>query len=251
MAFVADDETAELVDPGEGSLDDPSVLAEMRAAFDATPGDTGDDVAVAQLAPTKGMVIGLVGMELGRPSAWTSASATNGLYGIDGSGQNLAVVTIGTGQDDGERNAASVDHDMAFRARLPAIGRVRTNRFAPFLAATDEESIDARDQSISPASARRSSMWRWISSQRPAFCQALSLRQQVMPEQPATSYGRRSQGIAVYNTNRMPTSASRLPTGGRPPFGRGGSGGMSGAISAHNASGRSCLAISKRSAKHG
>jgi len=165
----------------------------MGAAFDAAPGDARDDVAAAQLAPAKGVVIGFVGMELGRPSA----PAANRLYGIDRRRENLAVVTIGAGQDNRERSAAPVHHDVALGAWLATVGRVRTDRGAPFLAATDEESIDARDQSISPENARRSSMWQWISSQRPVSCQALSLRQQVMPEHPTTSYGRRSHGIAV------------------------------------------------------
>ena len=106
-------------------------------------------------------------------------------------------MTIGAGQEDGERKAAPVHHDVALGAWLATVGRVRTDRGAPFLAATDEESIDARDQSISPENASRSSMWQWISSQRPVSCQALSLRQQVMPEHPTTLYGRRSHGIAV------------------------------------------------------
>ena len=38
MAFVADDEATELVDPREGSLGDPSMVTEMGAAFDAAPG---------------------------------------------------------------------------------------------------------------------------------------------------------------------------------------------------------------------
>lgn len=251
MAFVADDEATELVEPGEGSFHDPSVLAEMCAAFDTAPSDTRDDVAAAQLTSAEGMVIGLVSMELVGTSAWRSAPAADGLYGIEGRRQDLAIVTIGAGQDNGERNPAPVDRDMTLRARPATIGGVRPDCVAPFLAATDEESIEARDQSIAPASARRSSMCRWISSQSLAFCQARSLRQQVMPEHPATACGRRSHGIAVCSTNRMPIRASRLPTLGRPPFGRGGSDGKSGAISAHSASGRSSLAIYRQSAEHG
>ena len=251
VAFVSDDEAAELVDPGEGPFDDPSVLSKMSAAFDATPCDAGRDVSAAQFAPAEGVVVAFVGVQLGGPLARSSAPLANRLYRVDDRRQNFAVMAVGARQDDGEGKAAPIDDDMALRPRPAAIGRVRADRFAPFLAATDEESADARDQSISPARLSRSSKWRWILSQRPASCQALSLRQQVIPEQPATSNGRRSHGVAVYSTNRIPISASLAPTGGRPPFGRGRSGGNSGAISAQRASGRSGLAIPKRSAKHG
>jgi hypothetical protein len=197
VAFISDDEAAELVEPGEGPFDDPSMLSKMRAAFDAAPRDARRDVAAAQVTAAEGVVISLVGMELVGAFARASALSSNGLYGVDDPRQNFAVVTVGAGQDDGERKAAAVDDDMAFRARPAAIGRVRADRFAPFLAATDEESADARDQSISPARLRRSSMRQWILSQSPASCQARSLRQQVIPEQPATSKGRRSHGVAV------------------------------------------------------
>ena len=197
MAFVSDDKTAELVDPGEGALDDPSVLAEMHAAVDAAPCDAGRDVAAAQFAPAEGVVVTFVGVQLGRSLAGSSAPLAHRLYRVDGRRQKLAVVAVRAAQNNGERKAGTVDDDMALRARPAAIGRVRTDRLAPLLAATEDESAAARDQSISPARLSRSSMWRWILSQRPASCQALSLRQQVMPEQPATSNGRRSHGVAV------------------------------------------------------
>ncbi len=54
----------------------------------------------------------------------------------------------------------------------------------------------------------------------------------------------------VYSTKRMPISASRFSTRGRPPFGRGTVGGNNGAISAHRASGNSFLAIPKPSTRH-
>jgi hypothetical protein len=34
-------------------------------------------------------------------------------------------VSVGSGQDDGERQALSVDHDVPLGARLTAVGRVR------------------------------------------------------------------------------------------------------------------------------
>lgn len=82
-------------------------------------------------------------------SKWSSAPLVHRLYRVDGGRQKLAVVTVGTGQNDGEGKASAVDDDMMLRARPAATGRVRADRLAPFLAATEDESADARDQSIS------------------------------------------------------------------------------------------------------
>jgi hypothetical protein len=71
---------------------------------------------------------------------------------IDGLGPSLAVMDIRSGQDEGERQAVAVDHDVALGAGFTAIGRVRTCCITPFLAGTEEASTDAHDQSISPAS---------------------------------------------------------------------------------------------------
>lgn len=251
MSFVADDETPELIDPSEGSLDNPAVSAEVFAALEAAPGDAGRDASGAQVAPAAVKIVAFVGVEFVRSVAGSTAPLADRMNRVHDISQRHAVVAVGAGQDESKRDAGPINQDVSLRARLAAVGRVRADRIAPFLAATDEESTDARDQSISPARLRRSSMWRWTRSHRPTFCQARSRRQQVMPEQPATSKGRRSHGIAVYSTNRMPTNASRASIGGRPPLGRGASGGMSGAISAHNSSGRSFLAMPQSSTQHG
>ncbi len=216
--FVADDEAAELVDPGEGPLHDPAAFARMGAAFDAAAGDAGLDVAAAEFASAEGVAIGLVGVELFRPFARASAPSSYRLDGVDDGRRNLAVAAVGAARDDGERKAASVDDDMALRPRPAAVGRVRADRFTPFLAATGDESAGARDPSISPARPGRSSMWRWMLSQSPTSRQALRLGRQLMPEQPVTSNGGRSHGVAVESASKTPISASPPPTGGRPPL---------------------------------
>jgi hypothetical protein len=50
----------------------------------------------------------------------------------------------------------------------------------------------------------------------PAFCQARSRRQQVMPEPHPISCGSISQGIPDYRTNRMPVSTRLSSNGLRP-----------------------------------
>jgi hypothetical protein len=106
-------------------------------------------------------------------------------------------MAIGARQGEGERQATPIHHDVSLGARLAAIRWIGTCRVTPLLAATEEESTEARDQSIWPTRLRRSSMCRWMRSHRPASCQARNRRQHVIPEQPATSKGSRSHGIAV------------------------------------------------------
>ena len=70
----------------------------------------------------------------------------------------------------------------------------------------------------------------------PAACQSRSRRQHVMPDPQPISWGSISQGMPERSTNRMPVSAARFGTGGRPPLGLGRSGGRSGSTMAHNSS---------------
>ena len=88
----------------------------------------------------------------------------------------------------------------------------------------------------------------WCSlRQTPAWYQSRSLRQHVIPLPHPISAGKYSQGMPVFSTNRIPVSAARSDTRGRPPLGLGGSGGSSGAIRAHNASGNSSFAMAPSS----
>ena len=89
-------------------------------------------------------------------------------------------------------------------------------------------SIQARLQSMRPAQCRRCSSSWCRRLQTPASCQSRSRRQHVTPEPQPISWGSISQGMPERSTNRMPVSAARLATRGRPPLGLGGSAGSKG-----------------------
>lgn len=245
MTFVADDEAAEAVEPGDGSLDDPPVSSEFLAALDAAPGDACDDAPAAYGGAAARIVVSLVGMKPDRPAARRPASLAHGCHSIEQRLKDFAVVNVGSGQNESERQSVAIDENVAFRTGFAAIDGVWAGFLAPFFAGTDEESALARDQSMAPAVLSLSSKRRCREVQTPAFCQSRSRRQHVMPEQPANSRGRYSHGIPAIGTNMMPRSASRAGTGGRPPLGRGGSGGSNATISASKSSGSSSLAISQ------
>jgi len=176
-------------------------------------------------------------MQLGRALARSTPALSDGRHGIDHRLQHGAIVDVGSGQLQGERNAVRVGEDMALRSRLAAIGWVRADRFAPFFAATEALSSAARLKSTPLRRPRRSSSTRWSFSRTPARCQSRSLRQQVMPEPQPISAGKSSHGVPERSTNRMPVRAARSLIRGRPPFGLGGSAGMSGSITAQRRSG--------------
>lgn len=150
--FVADGKTAEAVDPGEGAFDDPPVFAEPLAALDATSCNPRSDAADAALLAAAAMIVGLVGAQFARPAAGASPSSSpNARYGIQGGGQHAAIVAVGAAQCQAKRCAAGVRDEMTLGARLAAVGRVRADLRAPFLAPMLALSRAARDQSIASA----------------------------------------------------------------------------------------------------
>ena len=143
---------------------------------------------------------------------------------------------VGRAEQERERDAVSVHEDVALGAQLAAVGRVRADALAPLFAGKDALSSEQRPKSTAFARpSRPSSAW-WSRSKTPACCQSRRRRQQVMPEPQPIPLGSLAQGMPVRSTKTMPSSALRSSSGGRPPFGRGGRAGSSGAISAQSAS---------------
>ena len=237
-ALISDGEPPEPVDRCEGSLDHPPVSAKALAAVDAAPGDAWLDAGLPACGPAAAVVIGLVSMELVWPASRTASFASHRGDGIEQQLEWDAVVDVGAGQDEAERNAAPVGDQVAPGAGSAAVGRVRTCRFAPLFAATDALSMQAQLQSMRSASCRRLSSSRCNRSHRPACCQSRSRRQQVTPEPHPNSSGSISHPIPVRSTNKIPVRAARAGTRGRPPFGFGRSGGSNGDIKDHSSSGR-------------
>lgn len=242
-ALVADGEPAEAMPPGDGSLHHPAVSAEALGAVDAASGDPGQDVAPPAGVAAAAVIIGLVGVELAWPAARASALAAEGRHRIEGGLEHQAVVAVGRADEPGERLAAAVGDDVVLRARLAAVGRVRPGLGAPLFAGTDALSRQARLQSMRSASASFCNSSRCRAAQTPAACQSRRRRQQLMPQPQPISWGNISQGMPERSTKRMPVSAARLGTAGRPPLGRGRGCGRSGAASAHSASGTRGLAM--------
>jgi hypothetical protein len=65
--LVADPESFELVEPGEGPLDDPSGLAESGSMCSAFSGDLRCDAAGPEKAAVRVVVVAAVGEQSARP----------------------------------------------------------------------------------------------------------------------------------------------------------------------------------------
>ena len=165
------------------------------------------------------VVVTLVGMELVRSATGPAARlGADGLDGVDGGEHHLRIVHVRGAHQDRERDAVGVDHKMALRALFAAILWVLARFLAPG-AGTAAESSAARSQSMRSAWAS-SSKSTWCSRcQTPAWYQSRSLRQHVIPLPHPISAGKYSQGMPVFSTNRIPVSAARSDTRGRPPLG--------------------------------
>ena len=236
--LIADGQTAEAGEPRQRTLDDPAVAAQALTAFDAPARDTRLDSASPAFPAATAVIVGFVGVQLAGPVAWASrATRAHRRDRVERRDELGAVVSVGPGQDNTERRAAGIDDEVALRARLAPVGRVRAGRRPPFFAGRLALSSAARLQSSCPAPSSRSSKARCRLAHTPALCQSRSRRQHDMPEPQPISCGKYSHGKPVRSTNRMPVSAARSGIGGRPPFGRARPGGSSGAITAQRSSG--------------
>lgn len=241
--FVTDAQSSELVKPAEGTFNHPAYTAQTAAVLRVAFRDYRFDPTRPQQHAVQVRVVGSIGIQTIRLATRMTDLSPDRWYRVHQRQQLRHVVPVGPGEPNGKRNALRIRDEVVFRPFLAAIRRVGAGFFAPPTARTEPLSTTARDQSIWSAARSLSSNRRWSRSQTSAACQSRRRRQQVIPEPQPISCGRYSQGMPVLSTKRIPVSASRSPTGGRPPLGRAGRLGISGLIAAHRSSVTSGLAI--------
>jgi hypothetical protein len=247
--LVPDSQSSKAVQPGPGALHDPAVAPQPLARVDPPPRDAGLDASAAKLRAQRARVIGLVCMQLRGAPPRSTLHPTYRLNGVNAAQHHPGIMRVGSALHDRERYPFGVDHQMALRARFPAIRRIRAGLRPPFGAGTVKGSTDARLQSSWSASVRRASRTRCSWCQTPACCHSRSLRQQVAPEPQPISWGNQDQGSPVRRTKMMPRSTSRLARRGRPPLGLAGAGGSRGSTTAQSSSLTVGLAIMSDSTK--
>ena len=107
-AVVADEQPFELVQPGEGALDDPAVTAKAGTVADATSCDLGSDSTLAEQPPVFVVVVATVGAEaIGAPT-WASDPAAHRRHPVDQGDQLGDVMAVAAGDRPGERDPCCV-----------------------------------------------------------------------------------------------------------------------------------------------
>ena len=150
-AFVAEAESAVLVEPGEGAFDDPALAADAGAVRGALVGDHGSDPLLSQPGLGGVGVVAAVAEQRTRASPQPAARAGQGRDRLD-QGEQLADVGAvrGCGQA-GERDPGRVGDQVVLRAELAPVDRARPCFGAPKRAGTEALSTTTRDQSIRSA----------------------------------------------------------------------------------------------------
>lgn len=233
--FIAQPQASLIEEPGKGRFNDVAVFPEPTAMFGSALGDQGCHFALTQWLTN--LLLGIVGTirkhflrTLTRPTARLLDTRNP----IDQGNGHLRFVHIGPRVLDGQGRSLPVHDQMAFGAVLAPIRGIRAGLGPPKSARTEQLSIAEVHQSMPSACPNSSSRTSQIFCQTPAACRSRKRRQQVMPQPQPISWGRCSHWMPVLSTKRMPVSAARAATGGRPPLGLGGSGGMCGAMRSHS-----------------
>ena len=153
VAFVADAQTAKVVQVRKAALDDPALATQAGAVPGAASGDDGCDATGSQQAAILVVVIAAiredsVGFLPGSPTLAGHGPCVQVVQQRDQLGD---VVAVAGGECDGQRNAGRIHQQVVFGAAAGAIDRGWPGQEPPKSARTWEPSTAARDQSIAPA----------------------------------------------------------------------------------------------------
>ena len=105
---VADEEPLEVVQPGDGALDDPADAAEPGAMFGRAAGDHGLDAARSDEPSVLFVVVAAIGDERVGSKAGPADHTAHGRRLVDQRDQLGDVVAVATRQRPGERDPARV-----------------------------------------------------------------------------------------------------------------------------------------------
>ena len=107
-AVGADEQSAAVVEPGEGALDDPALAAETGAVLCLAAGDRGLDASLPDQAPVLVVVVAAVSDQHPRSLAWTADAAADRRHPVEQLEQLGHVVAVAAAERPGERDPAAV-----------------------------------------------------------------------------------------------------------------------------------------------
>jgi hypothetical protein len=130
----ADEESAAVVEPGEGALDDPAALTEAGAVVGLAAGDDGLDAAASDESAVLVVVVAAVGDQRCWSASGAADAATDGRYAIEQVDQLGDVVAVAARERPGERDAATVDEQVVLAACPASVDGAGTRFRALFFA---------------------------------------------------------------------------------------------------------------------
>jgi hypothetical protein len=241
--LVTNRESTVFGDPRKRALHDPPVPSQFLRTLHTLSGYVPLDASFSQSSRALLIVVGFVGVHLIGTLPRSASRTLDRLDRVQKLLEDHRIVDVSGSGDHTERDARPLDHNMALRARLSLIRRIRAGCCSPLLAGTLAESKEARSQSICSVSPRRSKRTRCSFSHTPASCHSRKRRQQVTPLPQPISWGSISQGMPLFSTKMMPVRAARSSMRGLPPSGLGGSSGNSGSTISQSSSLTNSLAM--------
>ena len=134
-AFVADEQPFEVVQPGEGALDDPALTAEAGAVLGLASCDLGLDPALPEFAAVLVVVVAAVSCDDVGTSARADLAAHR-RHPLDQRHQLRDVVAVAARERPGERDTAAVYEQVVLAAYPATINRAGPRLRAPFFACT-------------------------------------------------------------------------------------------------------------------
>lgn len=212
--FVADDSTAEIVEPTVCSLDfEASTISATRApvlgrrflsAF-SMRANQFDAALIKQPFPKRVAIRCTIVNEMLGDLIWNLKPIQSGF-------DQLHFVVVGPRQVDGERSSVRID-DVDDLGPLATFGFA--NSVSPLLARANQASAAASDQSILPRSCNSCRSSNQSPSKIPIRVHSSNRRQQVLGE--GKHFGNFDHWQPVISTYRIPSKHARDEWKGRPP----------------------------------
>jgi len=234
--FISDHKPSEVSKPRESAFHDisspvpipESIVLRIDVSVILPVWPKKVDSPLPQLLPVRIGVIGLVSDH----SLWSRFRSSTAFLGDSDVSHDLLkeadLSRRGRRGMASQRNTLAIDHHQKLRS-FPPLGLPDPR--APFFAGMNVASTKDSSQSRTPASSNSERKARHISSSTPVSYQSLRRRQQV--EGSGYRSGRSRHLAPVLRIQRIPSKQARSSAGGRPPFGRGGRGGIKGLIFSH------------------
>ena len=133
---VADEQSFEVVKPGEGAFDDPAGATEPGAVLGLAAGDLGGDPEAAQQTSVLVVVVAAVGGDPFRPTARPADQPSHGRYALEEGEQLGDVIAVAACERPGKRDSGGVYQEVVLGAGSGSINRARARLGAPFFACT-------------------------------------------------------------------------------------------------------------------